>query len=290
MVAVPSARLSHARASWWLWPHLLSLDAPLVALVWQRWWARAAGVTLPLSREVVLGLGVWLIYLVDRLADATGSDHFEHRAARHVFSARHRKILRLLTRLIALTLVIFTPRWLTGAEFRSGLCLLSLALGYYWLIHCWPGRSWAAYLPKEAAVGGMFGAGSIFFVACRASHLSASVWLVVALFATVCFLNCAFITKWERDSQDLRERSSLLNSFPGLITRLGVACVVVAVVASVVCVAAATTLAVPVAVSALLLAILDRRESRPSTDALRVAADVVLLTPWIGLFCLSPTS
>ena len=63
----PSA--SSHRFAWWQWPHLMSLDAPLVALVWQRWWAHTVGITLPFSREWILGLSIWLIYLADRLAD-----------------------------------------------------------------------------------------------------------------------------------------------------------------------------------------------------------------------------
>ena len=242
-----------------------------------------AGATLPPSREVVLGLGVWLIYLVDRLADTHGSHRSEHQAARHVFAADHRVSLRLLTRLIALTLVVGTPCWLTGGEFRSGLCLLALALGYYWLIHCWPGRGWAAYLPKEAAVGGMFGAGTIFFVACRASRVPGAIWLVATFFAAVCFLNCAFITKWERSFRDLREPSSLLNAFPGLTGQLRLACAGAAALALGVSGITATACALPVAASALLLAALDRYETRLSIEVLRIVADLVLFTPLVWL-------
>ena len=61
---------AETRKPWWLWPHLLSLDAPLVALAWQDWWSRSEGTPLPGSRRLILGLGVWMIYLADRLSDA----------------------------------------------------------------------------------------------------------------------------------------------------------------------------------------------------------------------------
>ena len=246
-----------------------------------------AGVALPPSREIVLGLGVWLIYLVDRVADARSEHGTRQNTARHVFSGSRQQFLRPLTRLIALALVILTPRWLPGAEFRSGLVLLALALAYYWLIHCCPGRGWAVYLPKEAFVGGMFGVGTAFFVFCQAPSIPAVVWESVALFASACFLNCAYITKWECDPRDRHECSSLLNAFPGLTACLGLASAVIAVLAVAVSLLSSNLVAVPVAVSSLLLAALDLRKGKMSADALRVAADVVLLTPWIGLAWLS---
>ena len=265
-----------------MWPHLLSLDAPLVALVWQRWWARAAGVTLPWSREMILGLGVWLIYLADRLADTVDVRPGGTAAARHIFSRRYRDRLALLAAGISATLAILTPCWLPGDEFRSGLCLLALALGYFGLIHGWTGRGWAAWLPKEAAVGGMFGTGTVFFVVCRWEQLPASFWLVSGLFAVLCFLNCALITRWERLSRDLRDPSSLLNAFPRFCGNLRAACVALALAAVVVAVVTASPIAIPLAASALLLAALDVCERRISVEMLRVLADMVLLTPLIG--------
>ena len=53
----------------WLWPNLLSLDAPLVALVWQDFAAHSFGHPLRLPARIVLALTVWAIYVVDRLLD-----------------------------------------------------------------------------------------------------------------------------------------------------------------------------------------------------------------------------
>lgn len=274
--------VSPASLPWWLWPHLLSLDAPLVAMLWQCWFAHVAGVTLPASRGIILGLGVWLIYLADRLADAADNDR-SGSAPRHVFSGDRRWFLQPFALSIALFMMVIAPRWLPGVEFRAGLGLLALALGYFWLIHGRTGRGWAAYLPKEAVVGGMFGAGSVFFVICQAPHLSGTAGLGAGLFAAVCFLNCAFITKWERHARDLRERSSLLNSFPRLSAHLRTACAILAIIALIFSAATTSLFAVPVAASALLLAVLDCCQTRMSSDALRVFADMVLFTPLLGL-------
>ena len=54
----------------WLWPNLLSLDAPLVAVLWQSFLAYRFSLPLRLSGCLALGLTVWSIYLLDRLLDA----------------------------------------------------------------------------------------------------------------------------------------------------------------------------------------------------------------------------
>lgn len=281
--ATVAATIIPVRTPWWLSFHLLSLDAPLVAVVWQRWWARSTGIALPLSREIVLGLGVWAIYLADRLADTAHDEYRLGGAARHVFSGDRRHLLWPLALGVALILAVLTPLCLSGGEFHAGLGLLALASGYFWLVHGQTSRGWSAYLPKEAVVGAMFGAGTVFFVVCRAHSLPPAFWMNAGLFAAVCFLNCALITHWERHAWDVRERSSLLNSFPGLSARLGLASVALAGLAFAVCAGSRSLDGLPVAVSALLLAGLDFHKTKLSVDALRVLADVVLLTPWLIL-------
>lgn len=46
----------------WLWPNLLSLDAPVVAVAWQWLFARVFGADLPAVFHLILGLSVWCIW------------------------------------------------------------------------------------------------------------------------------------------------------------------------------------------------------------------------------------
>ena len=55
-----------ATIPWWLWPNVLALDAPTVAVVWQRFLGWAFDSPVPAVASVVLGLTVWSIYLADR--------------------------------------------------------------------------------------------------------------------------------------------------------------------------------------------------------------------------------
>lgn len=268
----------------WLWPHLLSLDAPLVAVVWQRWWARSLGVRLFWSQELILGLGVWLIYLADRLADAAADVSGGHQTARHVFyRQRHARMLPVAVSVL-IGLVILSPGLLPMRQFLAGLGLLTLAGGYFWMIHQRTRRGWSRQVPKEAVVGGMFALGTAFFVREQAGQAAPELLLALPLFGCLCFFNCALITKWERSPPDVRDAASLLNAFPRLTARLGAGCLILVLLALAfgAILPRGSTFA-PIAISALLLLVLDRQSEHLSPDALRVLADAALLPPLLFL-------
>ena len=287
----PSVGGSDARrTAWWLWPHLLSLDAPLVAVVWQGWWARSLGVRLPWGQDAILGGGVWLIYLADRLADTAATAPGSHETARHDFYQRHHARIRFLAMAIFLGLSWFAPRLLDARQFIAGLGLFSLAGGYFWLVHRRAADGWARVFPKEAFVAGIFVVGTLFFILGRTGIPRPGLLVAGAWFGGLCFCNCALITKWERKFADLHDPASLLNAFPRLTAHLCAGCVGLALLAGVCAVVGPWYnggVFLPMAVSALLLAGLDRYHARFSIDALRVLADVALLTPWL---CWSFTS
>lgn len=276
----PRAEKAQRATPWWLWPHLWSLDAPLVAVAWQHWWARAAGVRIAWPEAAALALAVWLIYLADRLADAGHHSPAEHGTARHAFYRARGTVVRPLVASIGLLLTAGTPSLLSTREFSAGLGLLALAAGYFWMIHRWTRRAWTALLPKEAAVGGLFALGSFLFVGVRAASLQAAVPPAVLGFAVLCFLNCALITRWENSQRDQRDPASLPNAFPRVVAHLGLGCWALAAAALGGWCLQGDPVFLPLAVSAGLLGLLDGNRASLSVDALRVWADVVLLTPW----------
>ena len=75
----------------WVWWHLLSLDAPTVAVVWCWFFAAAFGVSLPSTALVTLALGTWCVYVADRLLDGWRSVDMTDLRDRHWFYLRHRK-------------------------------------------------------------------------------------------------------------------------------------------------------------------------------------------------------
>ena len=197
---------------WWQWPHLLSLDAPLVAVSWLWWWSSNRHIHLPANRFAILALAVWGVYVADHLADVTGTRSPGPSTDRHHFSAVYGPWLFRALGVVLPTLAATTVLGLPVRQLLGGLALLGLVAFYYWAVHHAP-RTIRPWLPKEAVVGGMFASGTVFFLL---GECSAEGWLGLeaGLFGGLCFLNCGLITVWEQSPQDLEDPGSLLRAFP----------------------------------------------------------------------------
>jgi hypothetical protein len=89
--STPCESTPYEETPWWLWTNILSLDAPMVTLVWQWWFAKTLAVVLTLEQYLVLFLTVWLIYALDRWLDAWKLDMTKPHSSRHGFYLRYRK-------------------------------------------------------------------------------------------------------------------------------------------------------------------------------------------------------
>ncbi len=255
----------------WLLPHFLSLDAPLVALVWQAWWARSTGVTLLPGQRATLGFAVWVIYLADRLADVRGPERPDTATPRHRFSRRWRGPLGFLLMVATVALAGVTlGGGLPASDVVAGLALAAVMGGYFaWVHGRMAGRPGFRGWWKEVWVGAAFAAGTALFVR---NQLTGGQAVAVGLFGAVCFLNCALITRWEMNVGPSAARGAFLRPACGGIALL----------------AAGLALAgrgvvfptIPVAFAAAGLRLLDGPAGRNATpETRRVLADVALLTP-----------
>jgi hypothetical protein len=288
------ARTELAAAPWWLWWNILSLDAPMVAVAWAMVFAKRAGVEVAGAEIAVLGLVVWLIYTVDRLldgrtsagADASTGAFGSPLRQRHFFHRFHARAMAWVAAGVAIFAagIVFTQ---IGEQTLKPAVLVGLIVVLYmaW-VHLGRGRI-LARLPKEVAVGGIFAAG----VALPAwSRLGARRWeffVLAALFAAVCALNCVAIEEWER-GRGGRERNlsgavaGRRESAAGFGSGRFAAALVVcaALVAPVVRLRGEfSAIGAAIAVSALLILFLDLMRERISADGLRVLVDVALLAP-----------
>ena len=92
----PASKPTQARRTpWWLWPHVLSLEAPVVAVLWQAALAHAHGIRLTPLLNVGLALACWLVYLLDRTLDTVAVKSPAELDVRHAFYHRHRRVLLL---------------------------------------------------------------------------------------------------------------------------------------------------------------------------------------------------
>jgi hypothetical protein len=240
----------------WLWPNLLSLDAPIVALLWQILFARCFHADVPAVAAALLVLAVWLIYAADRVFDARGGS----KLPRHEFYRRHwRTVLPIWTAAFAFATWLAWTHLPTPLLRRGALIAVAVAL-YFTVVHA-VRRTW----PKELAVAILFALGAT--VAAWNAIRSAADVEVVVLFSCLCWINCMAIEKWERR---------------GFHWPIGIAATVVAAAAAFTCVDRPVLGGAEIA-SAIAFIFLDFRRRRISADALRVLADVALLTPVLFL-------
>lgn len=268
----------------WLWPNLLSLDAPLIAVLWLHLFALCAHVRLEPAATVALALVVWLIYVADRLLDGWRAQPDEVISPRHRFYRIYRTHRNGFTALLAAVVVIACGACLDldARTFEAGVVLAAIVGAYFAAVH-WLGIGF----PKEAAVAVLFGVGSVFPAWVEARQGITEVLLPGVLLVLICWLNAALIeyAEWVH----LRGRVSD-TPHPSTITAgkhvTGVSC---AVGVSSICLALAGgfRLANPVmfaiALSAIGLAVLGLYWRRLSANSVRVLADAALLSPAIIL-------
>jgi hypothetical protein len=236
----------------WLWPNLLSLDAPIVAVLWQILFARCFHAEVPAAAAALLVLAVWLIYAADRVFDARGGS----KLPRHEFYRRHwRVVLPVWTAAFAFAAWLACTRLPTPLLQRGAVIAVAVVV-YFTVVHAIR-SAW----PKELAVAILFAVGAT--VAAWNAIRSAVDVEIIVLFSCLCWINCMAIEQWERRKFH----------WP-----IGIAAMLVAAAAAFTC-ASRPVLSGAEMASALAFVYLDFRRRRLSADALRVLADVALLTP-----------
>lgn len=242
----------------WLWPNLLSLDAPVVAVLWQILFARCFQVPVDALAAVLLLLTVWLIYAADRTLDAWKGDGH---SPRHEFYQRRWKTL-LPVWLAALGLTGWlAAEYLSPGLFLRGVVLLAIVGVYFALVH-----SGILRWPKEAVVGVLFALGASL-EAWSKVKTPADV-ATILLFSGLCWMNCIAIQRWEGERLDWSPCA---------------AAIVLACAAAVLLYAHRPVLGGAELASAFAFLLLDRVHRKLSLDAVRVLADVALLSPLLFL-------
>lgn len=110
---------------WWLWAHVLSLEAPVVAVLWQQALAHSHGLRLPPMLATGLALACWVIYVIDRSLDTLGAKTALD--TRHQFYRDHRRLLLLGVVPVALAALIWMALWIIPEAVlwqAAGLALL----------------------------------------------------------------------------------------------------------------------------------------------------------------------
>jgi len=271
---------------WFLWPSILSLDAPSVAGVWQVFVAKAAGVQLVWAEVAILFLGIWLAYVFDRLCDSWSLDPNAPAAPRHLFYYRHQKSICLIWLLVAgataLLAILFIERVLLLYWFSLGVG----AAGYFLIVHVKFLRK-IAQLFKEAISASIFSMG-VFLAPLLHSdqEIRGSLLFFGAFYIALCWLNMLLIGVWEKELDRAQDHISLAKRFPNLASAIWQCALALAL--SVIVLSSLSLhfakIGVAIAISALSLAGLHGIRSILRINTLRALADFALLSPLLLIF------
>jgi hypothetical protein len=275
------------RPRWWLWPTILSIDAPAVVVLWQVLIARSASVPAQAAEMAVLGCSVWLAYAADRWIEGWRLVPDSIRTHRHRFYQRWRwPLLALWIAVLALD-VAAAFLGLHAAELRAGFLLLAPVAAYllsHQLVH--RKSRWRA--PKEACVALLLGAGAAVFAASRPGADLQAMAVPLILFVLLCFSNCALISVWENEVDVSHGQTSLALQFGGAAAVSRALPWLIAALSAAAWFAGmphARAAAACAGASGILLGLVDLAERRIGRSGARVLADVVLMTPaaWLLL-------
>lgn len=277
-----SARTSAVRRSRFaclpIYWHLLSLDAPSIAVLWAWSLAHAVRVDPAASSLAVLGIGTWLIYVADRLLDGRDASREHQLRERHFFHGRHARAL-VIAGFAACAPLLFLVTRMPAAERRADAWIFAGVVLYSGLVHQ---RFVRIRFPRELVVGIVFACACAVPAWPDSGDLRTQLAALTAVFAGLCFLNCRAIHAWEHPNT-LQHWS-----------RVTLLALCVAVLAIAVTFSQRTMeglrLGAALLASSLLLFALDRDRRRAhkrhhqadaalSSLALRILADAALLTP-----------
>jgi hypothetical protein len=264
----------------WVWPNLIGLDAPIVAVCWQAMFAKIAGVDLPWLIHLILGLSTWCIYLGDRMVDVARNPQ-PTSTSRHRFTQLHiRKLIPLLIIVSACNLILII-KYLPQNLLISG-CITLVLVAIYYLIRLTRLKNIITIVPREVMCGMLFALGCAIaphaYSTIPWSH-TPSLIIPIITFGIVCSASCILISIWEKEADGAAGDSSIITTHSNFIPYIATSLTCLAVIS--------VTLAyffywqpfLAVALSAILLRLTLRYEDRISPIHLRVLADTVLITP-----------
>ncbi|MCH2063723.1 MAG: hypothetical protein MK194_08360 [Roseibacillus sp.] len=271
-----------SRRPLWIWPNLLSLDAPLVALAWfwmykQVWLVKYHQPSLPWF----LALTVWCIYVADRLMDQR---RVGRPTARHQFYRQFRGPMKIVL------LIGFLGAFLLMGVQSRGLLMYAmpilLPVGAYFAVSFFDSGGGVSWI-KNILAGIAFAYGTAVGVHFRRER---SIWELglspeVVVFALLCIINMIAIDHWESSpiNEEDEDEEEVQEGYKGLLLILLLAlvgsCYWLALRAADFTLQTHKAFYLAIMVGAGCLAFLALLRHLFSSCSLRVLADVAMLVP-----------
>jgi hypothetical protein len=269
----------------WLWPNLLGLDAPVVAVSWQLLFAKTFDTDFPVVLHVILGLSVWCIYLADRLYDATRTGEPTQGTDRLIFTKRHFKPLAAALAVASVSNLILIIRHVPGNLIIYGLATAFLLVVYYG-IRLKGGARLTTLIPREILCGMLFSIGCAITPLAYAAPGTSGLqfWIAVICFGLVCSASCILISIWEREEDLSAGDRSIATISPRITRHISTAIILIGVFSLVQLNSAPWRIHLAVALAAFAQLLALRFDNRIQKPILRVLGDAVLLSPVVLLW------
>lgn len=253
------------------WITSLSLDAPLVVVVWQHAIASHFSIPLDPHHRILVFLPVWLGYTADRWLDAWR--HEENVSRRHSFHALRRWVLLALWVILLGISIALSLAKLSPTELRNGFVLAMASLVATGFIQLSLPAGQHALL-KSALTAALVTWSTLLFA--TPSGLT-SILQTCALMGSLFFLNCLLIHSWDRFIDARQSRNDIRRS-----TRLAIPLAAVLAMTINLSLLKTNPLAPYAIVSIFLLLSIHVLMKRSHEETKRTLADLVLLTPlWV---------
>lgn len=269
----------------WLWPNLLGLDAPAVAVSWQILFGRNFGAELPTALHLVLGLSVWCIYLADRLYDTIRTDATVVGTGRLMFTRKHFKTLAAILIIASLLNIGLIACYVPEKLIITGL-ITAFLLGVYYLFRLNAGMRIAARIPREILCGMIFSLGCVITTHSFAPPGTNEwrFWLAAFFLGLLFSSNCILISIWEREEDLAASDRSIATDSPRIFRHIGNTIILLGIASLALAPSGLWKIHLAIALSAYAQWIALHYENRMSKPMLRVLGDAVLLSPLLLLW------
>lgn len=270
---MPSLRSTH-------WLTTLSLDAPLVAVVWQEFIAQSTGQSIGPVHRILVFACVWLGYSADRWFDAFRYKNVQ--SIRHRFHQKYRRqyFTTWLCVLIAAIYLAFTE--LEPPVLTKGISLAAFSILVTVLIQkkvFGDRQNW----PKSLLTAFLVTASSALFSMPPIEYSNAAETLLFIAPFGLFLSNCLLIHHWDKVF-DKQHNEGLDLQSGHLRSRLITIAVFTQLSALLAWILLGSYIIVATSLSFLLMAILQKADKRIHSDARRPLADLALLSPIVLIF------
>ncbi len=271
---------------WWMYPNVLSLDAPLIAIVWLyvfswMWDVNYVEPLLPL----VLALVVWIVYATDRLLDGklhhTSSFPLRHRV--HQFYEKQFKLAIAIAALATLLLSLNVLQW---SIVQTAILPLAATIGFFVLSFFSSSTKRVSY-SKNLLAGYAFawgvGAGLIGLLGLpQPANLFKLLAPEMLVFGLMCMINITAVDLWIKGSDELDDEGDEWALTMPLMMQAFFSVLMMRTVHK----DQNHPFYISMLISAALMYVVNRMRHRFSADFLRVVADLIALVAALFFFLL----